>query len=266
MCTVCDCVIDFEEHTLPEGINPCTFEGEAECEICGITYEGTGHWYENVVDEKYYAGPATCTHGEKYFYSCRRCGEMGVDIFTHGKTLPHSYTRLERVSAATCTQSAEYDYACRFCGRRQNQPFSDGEPLGHTESEEVVSLGARGHVHTCVTCDENMEEIFEHDFYEWKVLEEATPTKNGLRKRQCAFCTYSETREFVYVAPTVPDGPNTPNVPETPEDSKQPETPQTPAVPVAPSDDGCSAVLVSGVPAMLALIAAAGWMLRKQKQ
>jgi LPXTG-motif cell wall-anchored protein len=44
------------------------------------------------------------------------------------------------------------------------------------------------------------------------------------------------------------------------------QTPQTPAVPVAPSDDGCSAVLVSGAPAMLALIAAAGWMLRKKKK
>jgi hypothetical protein len=44
------------------------------------------------------------------------------------------------------------------------------------------------------------------------------------------------------------------------------QTPQTPSVPVAPSDDGCSAVLVSGAPAMLALIAAAGWMLRKKKK
>ena len=41
---------------------------------------------------------------------------------------------------------------------------------------------------------------------------------------------------------------------------------KTPAVPVAPSDDGCSAVLVSGAPAMLALIAAAGWMVRKKKK
>ena len=50
------------------------------------------------------------------------------------------------------------------------------------------------------------------------------------------------------------------------DDPTEPQTPQTPAVPVAPTDNGCSAVLVSGAPAMLALIAAAGWMLRKKKQ
>ena len=228
----------------------------------------SGEWQHD--EEYHWRNCSVCGVTDKYSHYdvYARCEENRTCSLCSFQYEPreHAYTELVEISPATCTQSAEYDYACRFCGRRQNQSFSDGEPLGHTESEEVVSLGARGHVHTCVTCDENMEEIFEHDFYEWKVLEEATPTKNGLRKRQCAFCTYSETREFVYVAPTVPDGPNTPNVPETPEDSKQPETPQTPAVPVAPSDDGCFAVLVSGAPAMLALIAAAGWMLRKKKQ
>ncbi len=56
-----------------------------------------------------------------------------------------------------------------------------------------------------------------------------------------------------------------PPPPET-DDPTEPETPQTPAVPVAPSDDGCFAVLFSGAPAMLALIAAAGWMVRKKKK
>ena len=89
--------------------------------------------------------------------------------------------------------------------------------------------------------------VIPHTFDEWVIVREATEEESGLKQRSCAECTYVETQEIVYIAP-------------------EPETPQTPAVPVAPSDDGCSAVLVSGAPAMLALIAAAGWMVRKKKQ
>jgi hypothetical protein len=82
-------------------------------------------------------------------------------------------------------------------------------------------------------------------------------------------CSYSESEEIPKItSPAVPEPevPESPEDPEDPETPNKPQTPQTPAVPVAPSDDGCSAVLVSGAPAMLALIAAAGWMVRKKKK
>jgi hypothetical protein len=98
----------------------------------------------------------------------------------------------------------------------------------------------------CRRCEEYVD-VIPHTFGEWETVREATEGESGLKQRSCAECTYVETQEIVYVAP-------------------EPQTPQTPAVPVAPSDDGCSAVLVSGAPAMLALIAVAGWMLRKKKK
>ena len=72
-----------------------------------------------------------------------------------------------------------------------------------------------------------------HTFGEWVTVREATEAESGLQKSVCMMCSYEETQELAYVRT---------------------------------DDDGCSAVLVSGAPAMLALIAAAGWMLRKKKQ
>ena len=90
VCSVCNNTIEFEEHTLPEGINPCTFEGKTNCVICGLPYEIFGHSYVNVVDEKYYAGPATCTRGARYYFSCSRCGEMDEHTFFHGAPKGHN--------------------------------------------------------------------------------------------------------------------------------------------------------------------------------
>jgi hypothetical protein len=112
---------------------------------------------------------------------------------------------------------------------------------------------AEGHAKKCRDCKEQVGNTIPHTFSEWRVVREATETEDGLRHRECDQCTYTEDEV----------------IPKTGASSKNPEVPdlpETPAVPVAPSDDGCSAVLVSGAPAMLALIAAAGWMLRKKKQ
>jgi len=87
VCAICGLQLDFEKHIPPEGVDPCA---KVECVICGGAYELDDHWYDCVVDEKYYAGPATCTEGTRYYYSCRYCGEMTTDTFSHGDPLGHS--------------------------------------------------------------------------------------------------------------------------------------------------------------------------------
>ena len=227
VCSVCNSTIEFEEHTLPEGINPCTFEGKTNCVICGLPYEMFGHSYVNVVDEKYYAGPATCTHGARYYFSCSRCGEMDEHTFFHGA------------------------------------------PKGHNPSLGYVFYNSYGHAMECGDCGKPIGEYRPHEMSNWNVVREATETETGYRTRKCMLCSYSESEEIPKItSPAVPEPeePESPEDPEDPETPNKPQTPHTPAVPVAPSDDGCSAVLVSGAPAMLALIAAAGWMVRKKKQ
>ena len=176
--------------------------------------------------------------------SCKACGlECGPYEHEYALTTP---THLYLASDPTCTEEARIYYCCVRCRERSEETFEFGESLGHDLTEGYVSCEADGHSMKCRRCEEYVN-VIPHTFGEWETVREATEGESGLKQRSCAECTYVETQEIVYVAP-------------------EPQTPQTPAVPVAPSDDGCSAVLVSGAPAMLVLIAAAGWMVRKKKK
>ncbi|MBE6661399.1 MAG: hypothetical protein E7594_09725 [Ruminococcaceae bacterium] len=122
-------------------------------------------------------------------------------------------------------------------------------PHSHDFTDQSTKWPARSatcsagptYYYRCSICGAKGEETFEqgepvpgaHDFGEWEELRPATKEQSGLQKRSCLGCSYEETQELAYVRT---------------------------------DDDGCSAVLVSGVPAMLAFIAAAGWMLRKKKK
>jgi hypothetical protein len=228
---------DCEQDWVLKFDNFVTNDGFANYEV-----HASGEWQHD--EEYHWRNCSVCGVADKYghYDVYARCEENRTCSLCSFQYEPreHAYTELVEISPATCTRRALYDYACRFCGQRQNRSFLDGEPLGHRESEDAVSLGECGHVYTCVGCDKNMGEMSEHDLYEWKVLREASPTENGLEKRQCAFCTYSETREIAYVAP------------------------EQPSKPVAPSDDGCASVVVSGVP-ILAVIGLGALVIRKKK-
>ena len=184
-------------------------------------------------------------HCEREFtcYACKQvCGP-----YEHEFTRKDTSNRMCYAESATCTRGALFYYSCARCGERGTETFESGKPREHTSEMDCVSCDAESHAYQCKRCHSQVGEAVSHGFSEWETVREATEEESGLKQRSCAECTYVETQEIVYVAPN-------------------PQTPQTPAVPVAPSDDGCSSVLVSGAPAMLALIAAAGWMLRKKKQ
>ncbi len=112
-------------------------------------------------------------------------------------------------------------------------------------AQEASCAGGAKYYYRCSICglkdDKHTFEIGEpvpgvHAYGEWEEIRIATEKQNGLKQRQCLGCSHTETQEVVYVPFENPD------------------------------DDGCSSVLVSGAPAMLALIAVAGWMLRKKKK
>ena len=166
-------------------------------------------------------------------------GYLDILVAVENTVLTHThYFVLEVVSdahlahTATCTESARYYYQCDLCDAIGDQTYEYGEPLGHDLTEGYISCDVQGHSMHCHRCKEYVNMI-PHNFDEWVTVREATEAESGLQKRACMMCSYEETQELAYVRT---------------------------------DDDGCSAVLVSGAPAMLALIAAAGWMLRKKKK
>lgn len=160
----------------------------------------------------------------------------------------HRYARLpdeaSLAHAATCTQGALYYKQCELCGALDKTTFESGEPTGHTPiSDFPFSAGERGHGPMCRDCLVFLDPEA-HDFTDWEILSEATPTQDGVSKRRCLTCTYVETQTLNYVAPEVPDEPE----------------------PDEPSDKGCSAVLPGGVGLCLVLIVPAAAVLRKKKK
>ena len=166
-------------------------------------------------------------------------GYLDILVAVENTVLTHTHHFvLEVVSdahlahTATCTESARYYYQCDLCDAIGDQTYEYGEPLGHDLTEGYISCDVQGHSMHCHRCKEYVNMI-PHNFDEWVTVREATEAESGLQKRACMMCSYEETQELAYVRT---------------------------------DDDGCSAVLVSGAPAMLALIAVAGWMVRKKKQ
>ncbi|MBE6661569.1 MAG: hypothetical protein E7605_09240 [Ruminococcaceae bacterium] len=205
---------------------------------------------------------------EQGYLSILEAVENALQMHTHDFVLEVA-TDEYLASPASCTSGALYYYSCAFCGEKGTEAFEYGEPKEHNPSEGYVLYHPDGHAMQCEDCRGCVGKYVPHTFSDWIIVREATETQQGCRSRQCAVCPYVESEDIPKISSSTAPDSDTSDVPETPEDPEipdAPETPQTPAVPVAPSDDGCSAVLVSGAPAMLALIAAAGWMLRKKKQ
>ena len=158
----------------------------------------------------------------------------------------HRYARLpdeaSLAHAATCTRGALYYKQCELCGALDKTTFESGKPTGHTPiSDFPFSAGERGHGPMCRDCLVFLD-LEAHDFTDWNILSEATPTQDGISERRCLTCTYVETQTLSYVAPEVPDEPD------------------------APSDKGCSAALPGGAGLCFVLIVPAAAVLRKKKK
>lgn len=157
----------------------------------------------------------------------------------------HRYARLpdeaSLAHAATCTKGAQYYKQCELCGALDKTVFEYGEPTGHTPiSDYPFAIGDRGHGPLCRDCLAPVKELDPHDFTDWTVLAEATPTEEGLAERKCRTCSYVETQKLTYVAPEVPD---------TPE-----------------QDAGCTAVLSGSVTFCFAAVVLAVGIARKKRR
>lgn len=89
---------------------------------CPVTDHSQKDGYElheynrQVVSDTYHASNATCTEGEKYYYSCI-CGARGSQTFTSGEAAGHGETEILDAKEATCTQAGYTgDTVCKVCG------------------------------------------------------------------------------------------------------------------------------------------------------
>lgn len=70
------------------------------------------HSFEKqVVADKYFISPATCTEKAKYHLSCE-CGESGEESFEHGEVLGHSFTNYVSDNNATYTEDGTKTATC----------------------------------------------------------------------------------------------------------------------------------------------------------
>ena len=81
-------------------------------------------------DARYLVSSATCTSPAVYYYSCERCGECGVDTFTFGEALGHTYD-------SVC------DADCNVCGEVREAPHDYAEAWSNDDTH---------HWHVCELC------------------------------------------------------------------------------------------------------------------
>ena len=156
------------------------------------------HFDHELIDEKYLANGASCTHEEAYYKSCS-CGEAGTNTFVVGNKLQHSFTEKvvdEKylVSDATCTQQAKYLYSCA-CGEAGNITFEHGSLAGHTYSNNISCLEKE-----CLECHTHQEKTF-HNWGSSEVVLAATSNAEGKKVYTCSDCGATMTE----VIPQIPE-------------------------------------------------------------
>ena len=140
------------------------YTGDLYCVDCdetikeGTTIPATGHKNTEVKGAK----EATCTEpgytGDTY---CKDCGEK-IQTGTAIEAGAHN-TELRGVKEATCTEDGyDGDMVCKTCGIK-------------VQVGQVITAPGS------------------HTFGDWKVVEEATATKDGTKERSCSKCEYIET-------------------------------------------------------------------------
>ena len=138
-----------------------------------MSYVHEPDYTQEVIDEKYFATPANCAEGARYYKSCV-CGEFvdTADTFVGGTELDssiHAYI-LENTafkflkSKATATDAAVYYKSCG-CGLIGEDTFTYGEPhTTHTFAQVVdakyAAEGENAYYESCSYCGETGTETF----------------------------------------------------------------------------------------------------------
>ena len=148
------------------------------CEVCGYVqkepipqhdlsdaweYDATKHWHP--------------------------CAEPGCDETS--TPAPHTGT-WQVVKPATCTEAGIEKYTCE-CGYTQERTV----PATNHVWGEGYESDATGHWHACTAEDCGATSAVEsHNWGEWQVVNAATETQQGLRKRSCTLCGYEVTESI----------------------------------------------------------------------
>ena len=117
------------------------------------------------------------------------CAEPGCDETS--TPAPHNGT-WQVVKPATCTEAGTEKYTCE-CGYTQERTVP---ATNHVWGEEYES-DANGHWHVCTAegCGATSA-VESHNWGEWQVVNPATETEQGLRKRSCTLCGYEVTESI----------------------------------------------------------------------
>lgn len=202
----CDVMFSYEKHSSDKAT--CT--EKAVCAVCG-------HEYGNVAGHeisKHAAKAPTCINdGNIEYYSCSNCGKLFTDengkdettlaAVTIAATGKHSFGNWVITKKADCTNDGSRERSCTVCQKTETETISK---LGHSYSTAWTTDKAAGCTttgtksHHCERCDAKTD-ITEipavgHKFGEWKIIRNATSTREGLKQRICAVCKASEEQSI----------------------------------------------------------------------
>ena len=114
----------------------------------------------------------------------------------------HNYGDWVTTKAASCTEAGSKKATCTVCGNTTTEVIP---AAGHTWNREYstdtpatcITEGSESiHCSVCDAVDETTVRAIpkaDHSFGEWKVVQEATENKEGLKERACTVCGKEET-------------------------------------------------------------------------
>ncbi len=128
-------------------------EENGEIVLNFLSGEVRKHDFQNKVDAKYIAEPATCFAAAKYFTSCKyeHCGKTSEEVYGEGKgtkfssgtALEHDWTKVENAkylaSEADCVNDATYYYECSLC-KNSSKDYGDGATWTKENSKSGHSM------------------------------------------------------------------------------------------------------------------------------
>lgn len=120
---------------------------------------------EEVIEDKYKASDASCTHKATYYYVCE-CGEKGTETFEYGELLQHTPKAAvrENENDSTCTSEGSYDEVirCSVCDTIISSTPKTTEKKQHTpkaaarenvEDSTCTKEGSYDEVVRCEICN-----------------------------------------------------------------------------------------------------------------
>ena len=191
-CEVCGETIQQEvehEHEFIEVLVPptCTESGlkGTYCE-CGVEHlvevPALNHDYQETVISP------SCKEEGYTVHTCTRCNDSYIDSYK--AKLEHQYK--EQVFTPTCEEQGYTLYTCSECGDSYKDNYV--KATGHKYAADIILPSCKEEGYTLYTCDcghsyqDNFTEKTEHNYGEWEIVNNATATTDGLKKKVCCCC------------------------------------------------------------------------------